>query len=59
MSSPGLRLAAIPRAGTIIPLYEPPAKFSPAAVRYLVRMGFDDKGFHRRCILNLAVKGKN
>ena len=46
-----------PKRGTIIPLYEPPDKFSPAGVRFLVRMGFDDKAF-TAAILNLAVKGK-
>lgn len=35
-----------PAHGTIVTLYEPPAGFSPAAVRYLERMGFD-----------MAVKG--
>ncbi len=46
-----------PARGTIIPLYGPPEKFSPAAVRYLVQMGFDDQAF-TAAILNLAVKGK-
>jgi Predicted membrane protein (DUF2207) len=46
-----------PKRGTIIPLYGPPENFSPAAVRYLVRMGFDNLAF-TAAILNLAVKGK-
>ena len=46
-----------PKPGTIIPLYEPPKGFSPAAVRYLARMGFDNRTL-TAAILNLAVKGK-
>jgi hypothetical protein len=41
--------------GTIMPLYEPPADFSPAAVRFLRRMGFDDKTF-ACAIVSMAVK---
>jgi uncharacterized membrane protein YgcG len=41
--------------GTIVPLYEPPAEFSPAAVRFLTRMGFDDKVF-AAAIVSMAVK---
>jgi hypothetical protein len=46
-----------PKPGTIIPLYEAPKGFSPAAVRYLARMGFDNRTL-TAAILNLAVKGK-
>lgn len=45
-----------PAKGTIIPQYYPPKGFSPAAVRYITRMGFDTKTF-AATILNLAVKG--
>ncbi|MDF1751946.1 MAG: DUF2207 domain-containing protein [Verrucomicrobiales bacterium] len=45
-----------PELGTIIPLYEPPPGFSPAAVRYLYEMGFDDKVF-TAAIIGLASKG--
>ena len=44
-----------PRAGTIVPLYEPPDNMSPASMRYLERMGFDDKTF-TSAILGLAAK---
>ena len=44
-----------PKAGTIVPLYEPPDNMSPAAMRYLERMGFDDKTF-TSAILGLAAK---
>jgi len=44
-----------PEAGTIMPLYEPPAGFSPAAIRYLHRMEYDDRVFAAN-VINLAVK---
>ncbi|MBZ5531563.1 MAG: DUF2207 domain-containing protein [Acidobacteriia bacterium] len=45
-----------PAAGTIVPLYEPPENLSPAAMRYLKRMGFDEKTF-TAAVLGLAAKG--
>lgn len=45
-----------PAKGTIIPLYSPPDGFSPAAVRFLRKMGFDD-GTLACSIINMAVKG--
>ncbi len=45
-----------PKRGVIMPLYEPPANLSPAATRYLVRMGFDNKTF-AAAILDLAARG--
>jgi hypothetical protein len=42
--------------GTIIPLYEPPAGFSPAATRYLMEMGYDHQVF-TAAVINMAVKG--
>ncbi|HRZ15721.1 MAG TPA: DUF2207 domain-containing protein, partial [Candidatus Omnitrophota bacterium] len=45
-----------PARGTIIPLYNPPAPLDPAAVRYIMRMGFDQKSFAAE-IINIAVKG--
>ncbi len=50
------RVGKDPAAGTIIPLFEPPEKFSPAAVRFVDRMGFDQKAF-TAAIINMAVKG--
>ncbi|MGD0923228.1 MAG: DUF2207 domain-containing protein [Terriglobia bacterium] len=44
-----------PAAGVIMPLYEPPPGFSPAAVRYLTKMGYDDRTF-AAAIINMAVK---
>ena len=45
-----------PAPGTLVPLYEPPDDLSAAAMRYLERMGFDDKVF-TASILGLASKG--
>jgi uncharacterized membrane protein YgcG len=45
-----------PAKGTIIPLFSPPSGFSPAAVRFLSRMGFDDKAF-AAAVVDMAVKG--
>ena len=45
-----------PRRGTIYPLYGPPEGISPAAARFVRRMGFDNKAF-TAAIVNLAVKG--
>jgi uncharacterized membrane protein YgcG len=45
-----------PLKGTIIPLYNPPEKFSPQDLRYIMKMGFDNKAF-TTCIINMAVKG--
>ena len=42
--------------GSIVPLYEPPDSMSPAAVRFLERMGFDEKAFTAG-IIGLAAKG--
>jgi uncharacterized membrane protein YgcG len=45
-----------PARGTIVPLYEPPDGMSPAAMRFLERMGFDGKAF-TAAIVGLAAKG--
>ena len=45
-----------PASGTIVPLYEPPDNMSPAAMRFLERMGFDEKAF-TAAIMGLAAKG--
>ena len=50
------RVGRDPAAGTIIPFFEPPAGYSPAAMRYIRKMGFDDKVF-TAAIVNMAVKG--
>lgn len=45
-----------PEAGVIIPLYEPPAGYSPASMRFIRNMGYDNTCF-AAAIINLAVKG--
>jgi uncharacterized membrane protein YgcG len=45
-----------PAKGTIIPLFSPPRGFSPAGVRFVSRMGFDDKAF-AAAVVDMAVKG--
>lgn len=45
-----------PARGVIMALYEPPQNLSPAAMRYLQRMGFDTKTF-AAAILDMAVRG--
>ena len=45
-----------PEAGVIVPLYEPPAGYSPASMRFIRRMGYDHKTF-AAALVNLAVKG--
>ncbi|HKF40543.1 MAG TPA: DUF2207 domain-containing protein, partial [Candidatus Acidoferrum sp.] len=45
-----------PARGVIMALYQPPQDLSPAATRYLMRMGFDNKTF-AAAILDMAVRG--
>lgn len=45
-----------PDGGAIFPRYEPPAGLSPAACRFIRRMGYDRKAF-TSAIINMAVKG--
>lgn len=45
-----------PQQGVIIPRFHPPANLSPAAMRVIMRMGFDHKAF-AAAIVNMAVKG--
>ena len=45
-----------PEAGTIMVLYNPPANISPAVMRYIAQMGYDNKAF-TAALIDLAVKG--
>jgi len=45
-----------PAKGTIFPRFEPPGGMSPAAARFLMRMGYDIKCLSA-AILDMAVKG--
>lgn len=51
-----VRVGRDPEKGTIVPRFEPPANMSPAACRYVMRMGHDKKGFAAG-VLSAAVKG--
>lgn len=46
-----------PAAGVILPEYEPPAGYSPAALRLIRRMAYDDKALSA-ALVSLAVQGK-
>jgi uncharacterized membrane protein YgcG len=48
-----------PQKGTIIPLFHPPAGFSPALVHYVHRMGWQQSGWKAftAALISLAVKG--
>ena len=50
------RVGRDPARGDIIPLFAPPQGFSPAAVRYLMHMGYDQKAF-AAAVVDMAVKG--
>ena len=50
------RVGRDPPRGTVIPLFHPPEGFSPAAVRYVMHMGFDQKAF-AAAVVGMAVKG--
>jgi hypothetical protein len=50
------RVGRDPKGGVIIPEYDPPADVSPAAARYIRRMGYDDRCFAAD-IVDLGVCG--
>jgi hypothetical protein len=50
------RVGRDPPGSVIIPQYEPPKGLSPAAMRYILRMGDDNECFGA-AVLDLAVKG--
>lgn len=50
------RVGRDPEPGVIIARYEPPPGYSPASMRYIAEMGYDNKCF-TAAVLNLAVKG--
>ena len=51
-----IRVGRDPERGIVVPLYEPPDSLSPAVMRYLLRMRYDDRCF-AAAVLSLAVKG--
>ena len=50
------RVGRDPPAGTIIPLFGPPNDMTPAAVRYVDQLSFDNRAF-TAAIVDLGVKG--
>lgn len=50
------RVGRDPPGRVIIPEYQPPADQSPASMRYILRMGYDDECLGA-AVLSLAVKG--
>lgn len=51
------RVGRDPEKGVIVPRWRPPAEISPAAARFITRLGFDSKAIGA-AIVSLAVKGK-
>ena len=51
-----LNVGKDPEQGVIFPHYEPPPGYSPASLRYVLKMGYDNTCF-AAAIINLAVKG--
>ncbi len=45
-----------PAPGVVFPRYEPPAGYSPASMRFVRRMGYDEKTF-TAALVNLAANG--
>ena len=45
-----------PRAGTVVPLFSPPEDLSPAGMRYLTKMGADNRAF-AAALVDMGVKG--
>ena len=45
-----------PRAGTMVPIFSPPDGLSPAAMRYIWKMGVDDRAF-AAAVVDAGVKG--
>ncbi|MDH5368188.1 MAG: DUF2207 domain-containing protein [Cyclobacteriaceae bacterium] len=45
-----------PKGGVIIPRFDPPKGYSPAACRFVLNMGFDNKSF-AASLVSMAVKG--
>lgn len=50
------RVGRDPEAGTIVTRYEPPGKMTPAVMRYIAKMEYDDRVFSS-ALIDLAVRG--
>jgi uncharacterized membrane protein YgcG len=45
-----------PREGTVVPLFSPPANLTPAGMRYILKMGADDRAF-AAALVDMGVRG--
>ncbi len=45
-----------PRAGTVVPLFSPPDTLTPAGMRYITKMGADDRAF-AAALVDMGVRG--
>jgi len=45
-----------PRAGTVVPIFSPPDDLSPAAMRYVSKMGSDNRAF-ASALVDMGVRG--
>jgi uncharacterized membrane protein YgcG len=50
------RVGRDPRAGTVVPLFSPPDELSPAGMRYVTKMGSDNRTF-AAALVDMGVKG--
>jgi uncharacterized membrane protein YgcG len=50
------RVGRNPRAGTVVPIFSPPDDLTPAAMRYVTRMGADDRTF-AAALIDMSVRG--
>jgi len=51
-----LKAGRDPEAGVIVVRYAPPSDMTPAVMRFIFRMGYDNKGF-AAAIIDMAVRG--
>lgn len=45
-----------PRAGTVVPIFSPPDNLSPAGMRYVTKMGADNRAF-AAAVVDMGVRG--
>ena len=45
-----------PRAGTVVPIFEPPVDLTPAGMRYVLKMGADNRAF-AAALVDMGVRG--
>ena len=50
------RVGRDPRAGTVVPLFSPPDDLTPAGMRYVTKMGMDDRAF-AAALVDMGVRG--